>query len=117
MLPSFLRHSIRRKYRIKPKRKEVPTNSRYCSDCNKFGFFTKDAARQHLSNQFGKGKMVEKDSFTCRPYFCPHGFFHIGRNWKTVKLLTDFMERRTSHHSGTLTDTNKNLPSASFLAE
>ena len=73
-------------------------NSSWCGLCQKLALFTIDDARCYIGLILHREKSGEEPrryrSFL-RPYPCPHGNgFHIGRDYKTAKLIEEKQQKR-----------------------
>lgn len=84
-----------------PRRPQLPKDGKYCPDCNKQGFYSEEAARERIAELVCTGNLIEKNAFAVRPYICPHGWWHFGRDYNVVKMLT---ERIRIRHKAKFTD-------------
>jgi len=90
-----LRFRFPRNYRKKTKKQHTARSGKYCPDCGKQGYATEEAAREVIGNVARFGKLIEAGSFAIHPYLCHHGWWHVGRNKRTLRLFKEFFEKRS----------------------
>jgi len=91
-----VRQRFNRRYRKHPKPQTLPKRGDYCLDCGKDGYKTEEAAREALGRMARAGKLVEAGSFAVRPYICPHGWWHFGRNRQVIERFRKHAKQQTS---------------------
>ncbi len=71
------------------KRPALDMKYQSCWDCGKQGYFTEEAARVVISRMLRNGTLSGPDSFSFKPYLCPHGFWHTGHDPASKKIFRD----------------------------
>lgn len=67
----------------------------FCADCGKRAFKTEVAARQVIGQQIKRGRLREEGSFAVHPYMCKHGWWHFGRDRKTLERFKELQKTKT----------------------
>lgn len=88
-----IRHKPKRLRNRRPVASRLPHPGAFCSDCGKRGYQTEAAARDALACMARQGRLVEDGSFAVRPYLCHHGWWHFGRDRRTISKIKDFSRK------------------------
>ena len=81
--------TIRRKRREETKcRDREAEKERSCLHCGKLAYPNEGAVRAKITALLGARYTFDStDTYALRPYICPHGWWHLGRNRKAISLI------------------------------
>lgn len=94
--PGIVPQPRKRCAKVAPKVEAKPkAKTDWCADCGKYGFRSEEEARALIAQQVRRGCLNQRGTFALHPYLCSHGWWHIGRNAKTLRRFDRFEENKT----------------------
>jgi hypothetical protein len=81
----------------KPQRRERRTTAvgmtrKKCLLCDKWGYYSEEAARIIIGRMLRNGSLNGPDMYTFRPYECENGWWHTGHDSKARHMIKEKLE-------------------------